>query len=454
MSIPAEAVVEPQAPIEDVALATGKSGDEAQQLLSKRDARRGVHEDRRAAKEAQPAVVDGAVAEDAAGDPDAKAVSETAEEKATRVAGEEQARINAAGRKIDPKTGQFLPNDVVADVAAAGGGDFKPIAIPIPKGHPLLEMGQPEIMATSPEQEQVIRAALNGIYFRRQEVEAKDTMLAERDKTILSLREQIVRRDASAAAQAKFPESPAYQAHVETYNEIRDTVSQAAASAYWQSPAVQNDLRPIEDGEFMSRWEEVQAQADQEAGEAWANEALHTATTTLPPEMVALPNFTKLFDACVASFDAEVGSGVHGDPSTLTAADLHTKFGEVLRHYLLRDNGMRAVLDAKLKARDSALSAKQQEENRKKAEAEAAVKAAAAKAAVEEFKRSAADTRRATPPHPLGALTDAARGVHASGTASLEPGDGPDYDSMNPRQLRKELKRGARLEARARHTPT
>jgi hypothetical protein len=443
---PEAPVVETQAPTEDVALETGKSGDEAQQPLSKRDARRGLHESRRAKKEAQPLE-----AEDATEGSVIEAVSETAEETATRVAGEEQARVNAAGRKFDPATGQFLPNESAAAVAA---GAPKGIVVPIPQGHPLLEMGQPEITAASPEQEQVIRAALNGTYARIQEVKAKDTLLAERDATILQLKERLVRGEASVAAQAKYPDSPLYKAHANTYNEIRDTVSQEAASAFWQSPAVQNDLRPIEDGEFNTRWEAEQARADQEAGDAWVSTARGTAQSTLPPEMVALPVFSGLFDSAVASFDAEVGSGVYGDPSTLTAEKLHEKFGEILRVHLLRDESMRSALDVRLKARDRAEATNKQEDERRTASAAAAtaaaVKAAAAAAAVQ----AGADTRRQAPPHPFGALNDATRGIHASGSAGVGPEDGPDLSQMNTRQLRKTLRTGARQDARIRHTST
>jgi len=447
VSTPEAPVVETQAPTEDVALETGNSGDEAQQPLSKRDARRGLHEARRAKKEAQPVVE----AEDATEEPAIEAVSETAEETATRVAGEEQARVNAAGRKFDPATGQFLPNESAAAVAAEAP---KGIVVPIPQGHWLLEMGQPEITAASPEQEQVIRAALNGTYARIQEVKAKDALLAQRDATILQLKEKLVRGEASVAAQAKFPESPLYKAHAETYNEIRDTVSPEAASAFWQSPAVQNDLRPIEDGEFNTRWEAEQAKADQEAGEAWVSTARSTAQSTLPPDMVALPAFSGLFDSAVASFDAEVGSGVYGDPNTLTAEILHEKFGEILRVHLLRDQGMRSVLDARLKARDRAADTKKQEDARRTAAAAAATAAATKTATEAAAAKATADSRRHAPPHPFGALNDATRGIHASGSASADPEDGPDYSKMNTRQLKKALRTGARQDARTRHTST
>ena len=442
---PAEEVV-PAVPGKDVALDTGKPGDTAQQLLSKRDARRGLHEAHRALKEAQPAV-----AEDATKEPVPAAVTETAEEKATRLAGEEEAKVNAAGRKYDPATGRLLPEGS-APVEAVEGP--KPIVVPIPKGHPLLEMGQPTITAASPEQEQVIRAALNGTYARRQEVEARDAQLAQRDATILELREKLVRRDATAAAQAKFPQSPEYQKHVQVFNDIRDTVSPEAATAYWQSPAVQNELRPIEDAEFHSRWSVVQATAAEEAGERWAADALRTARTTLPPEMVALPNFQELFDIAVVGYGAEVSAGKHGDIEKLTVDEHNKKFSDHLRIRLLADPGMRAVLDAKLKARDAAAATEREAASRRQAAAAAAAKAEAGRAAVEDFKKGAADTRRQIPPHPLGALADASRGLDASGRPSAGREPGPDYNKMNPRQLRNELRKGARADARLRHGTT
>jgi len=443
---PAEEVVQPAVPIEDVALETGRSGDPAQQPLSKRDARRGLHEAHRALQEAQPAV-----AEDATKEPVAAAVTETDEEKATRIAGEEEAKVNTAGRKYDPATGRLLPEGSALGEVVEGA---KPIIVPIPKGHPLLEMGQPTITAASPAEEQVIRALVNGTYSRLKEVEAKEVLLAQRDATILELREKLVRRDASVAAQAKFPQSPEYQKHVTVYNEIRDTVSPEAASAYWQSPAVQNDLRPLEDAEFDSRWSVEQARAEEEAGERWAADALQTAKTTLPPEMVALSNFQQLFDTAVVGYAAEVSAGKHGDIATLTFDDHNKKFSDHLRVRLLADPGMRAVLDAKLTARDKAAADAKEADSRRRAAAAATANADVAKAAVDGFKKQAADTRRQIPPHPLGALTDASRGSDASGRASAERGDGPDYNTMNPRQLRRELKKAARTDAHLRHGNT
>jgi hypothetical protein len=351
-----EVVEQAVTPTEDVGLETGDSGGEPQQALSRKDARRGLHDAaQKRAKDAQPNQAEDATEEpeieatEVAEVPDIEVAGEEAEE-----AGEEAVVDDTLGRKRDPVTGQFLPEEQAEGevVAATEVATFDPISIP--NDHAVFEMGQPTLTPHNEAEAQVIRALLNGSYARHKDVQNRDTTIEKLDATILDLREQMIRREASEAAAARFPESPSYKKHSEMYSEIKDTVGQEAASAYWRSPDVQNELRPIEDEEFNSRWEVEQAKADEAAGERWAQQARSNAQISLPTELTALPEFGAIFDAACLAFDAEVGIGKHGDPATLTAEALHPIFQESLRHSLLREPKIRDIVEAKMKARDAA----------------------------------------------------------------------------------------------------
>ncbi len=458
-----EAVEQHVVPAEDVSLETGTSGDEAQQPLTKREARRAVQDDRRAQqKETQRQE-----AEDAEG----TVVTETAEAATDETVGEEEVEIEideATGRKRDVKTGQFLSEDedegkvegevaadsVVADEASVA--EVELIEVPIPEDHPLFKMGQPTLTAATHEQELVIRAFINGTYERVKAVEARDQLIATRDATIKDLREEKVRREASQAAMGKFEGTEAYKAHKVTYEtlaaaEAEGTVPAGTASAFWHSPAVQQDVKPLEDAEYKERMVEVEAQAENEAGELFIGDALRNAQAALPPEVTELAAFKEVFDAAIDSFDAELERGLHqelmGHPDKV-----HDKFSDLLRIQLVRNEPVRRVLDAKLKERDRAeKAATASSDSRKAADtaraADSREKAVADKA-VEDAKREAADTRRRSPTHPLGKVADAHRGAGEAGPTGSPSEDGPDLDKMTAHQLKRHLRKGARTDAR------
>lgn len=420
---------------------SGEEAGDQSQPLSKREARKALREDReraaRARREEEAPV-------ESAEEIEPSAATEAGEEEVG-----EEVKVDEHGRKHDPKTGHYLPKEGdesgEGEEVAEGEEAEEPAAatfdVPIPGDHPVAGGGVGEIKTADEKSAEAVRALLNGTYTRRQEVEEVRGLLGEREKQVMELRRTITQMEARSVAQEKFRESPTYKMHQERYHEIQESVGQEAASAYWQSPAVQNDIRKIESEEFDSRWGDVEAELEQQAGEMWVRDTMRIAKETLPPYVTSLEGFQKVFDGTVDTLEAEIQAGRHGE---LDADQARKHFFEMLRLNLVRDPTIRNVLRAQTEAKDKA----EAEKKRKAAEERDRIERAK-KEGAEEAKKRAAETRRATPPSPLGALSDADRGTH--GVIKDTPEDEEErLAAANPRQLRRELKSAARGDARRR----
>ena len=477
-----EAVEQQVAPTEDVALETGTPGDEAQQALSpKREARKLVQEDARARQETRQKQEQEAAAEDVteAVEPEAAeaAPEEAVGEEAGKEAGEEagETGINSAGRKFDKKSGEYVTEgdeegaegEVAAEAVAteeAPKAEGEPIEVPIPSDHFVREMGQATLTAKNPEQEQVIRALVNGTYERVKAVEERDAIIAGLRTKNMELQQKVVRREASEAAMGKFEGTEAYKAHSATFETLKAAEAEGnlpagTASAFWGSGAVQQDVKPLEDAEYTQRMGEVEAQAEQEAGQLFIGDALRAAQSALPPAVTELAAFKEVFDATISSFDAEFNAEYEAalragrEPPVQNPEQVHKKFSEQLRDRLILNGNVRRVLNAKLEESERATKTKQRAADQRQAADKAATsreKAAAAKA-VADAKREAANKRLQTPTHPLGQLEGAQRGAGEPGPTGSPSQEGPNLDDMPVHQLKRHHKRLAREDSSRRY---
>jgi hypothetical protein len=375
---------------------------------------------------------------------------------------------DAEGRLRQPKGtsegGQFAKDDtavgeaatvadgVVAEpdpAAVAGKQEPDPKAaprptvkrVPVRPGHPLAEQGLEYIEATDQRQEDAIRALLNG-YERRQRVEAVEKENAE-------LKARLTRSEATDAAQEKWKQTPEYRAAVEEYANIRDSVGQEAASRYWRG--IQGDLAKLVDQEFRERWSKVEAEqaereaaAVDEAGIAWAQEQYEGAKQRFPAIVTGMPEFGGWFENAVLSFNAELEAGRHPDVRTTTQMD--AKFHDLLQARIMAEPKIRMLLKdvSDRKQRDTAAAREIKE--RQQAQAQRAA-SDAKKEGVAEFKREVAAKRADRPPHPLGALSDAARGTDAV-LGGAEAGE--DLSGLSAHELKKRLRSGVRDDVRRR----
>ncbi len=451
------------APTEDVALETpGTSGDATQQLLSKHEARKAMQEARQAKQqETRQQQEQDAGAEDA----EETITPETAEAAPDDIVAEEQVEVEideATGRKRDAKTGQFLSEgegdgEAVAAEAAteeAPVAEVEPIRVPVPEDHAVWKMGQATLTAENPEQEQVIRALLNGTYERVKAVEAKDTIIAARDETIRDLRQEKVHREASEAAMGQYEETDAYKAHRVTFEtlkaaEAEGSVPAGTASTFWQSAVVQQEVEPLAKAEFEQRWSEVEDQQNQEQGEIFMGDALQSAETRFAPEVVVLPEFRQVFDTAIVAFGAALQAGRY--PELTTPEQHHAKFDDLLRTHLVQNVNVRTVLSAQMAKRDNAEEAtKRAAAQRNTRAAESKEKAAEARGA-EQARKDAAEKRQANPTHPLGKLADANRGAGESGPTGT-PSPETEPDNIPQHHLKRHFKKQAREAARQRYS--
>lgn len=458
---PATEPASPQAPAQPAEEA-GKSAPWPKPL-SKREARRQMHAEHSASREA---------GEDAgAGDE-----------------GGRKTEVNAAGRKVDAKTKRYVPegeeeeaptDDDTAEaddqqVVDDEGGEETPAAegerpdrepptaadetrpegtlepIPIDESHPIREMGLDAFTPANELEDQAIRALLNGTYVRRQEVEnvrgrAQEQIgkLTEQNR---ELQQKLLRIEASAEAQEEWQKSERYQHHRDRYIHIRDTVGKEEALAYWRSPDVQTELVELTDKKFEERWSEVEEREMDEASLAWADQQFKAITPKLPTEITSMPEYRQWFAEGIRLFDAELTNGAHDIPAGDVKA-MNEQFAKTLTRHMLTKPAVRQAWDEvrnrEGKKNERTPSAKEREAARKR-ELEAARKEGAEKA-----RKEAAETRRDTPPNPLGALSDATRGDDAV-VAGAEAARPEDTGRKSVRQLKREQKAAARQDARRR----
>jgi hypothetical protein len=288
-------------------------------------------------------------------------------------------------------------------------------------------MGVDAITVSSPQEERAVRAALNS-YVRRAEVAQRDSIIAE-------LQRKQVERDARDAAQQKWMDDPKYQAAVQRYTEIKESFGDEAASDYWRG--IQGSLEQLTRQEYDERWDKVQQETAQRAGEAWKGEAWLNANQ-LPESIRTLPRFGGWFETAVQSFNAEIEMGHY--PQLQTADDLHKEFVRFFSSRLTKEPDVVAVyrsLNDRENQQRTAAAAKAAEEERRIAKIK--------QDAIDEYKRQAGQRRTQAPPHPLGNLSGTARSPVPAGSEAAEPAA-----DLSPNQLKKSLRSAAREDARRR----
>jgi len=446
--------VEPVVPAEAPAVeGTADAGDAAQQPQTKREVRAQLIEDRdrgRASRESsdQRRGVAGAVEE-----------VPTEAVQAGDVGSDSGTVTDANGREHAKETGQFvggqdgtggeLPSDGTAQAAPGTEENLdRLVTVQFRDGHPVAEMGQAAITVANEAQAEALRALMNGTYTRHAELKERDDRIAELRGKLAERNESIVRRESQEAAATKYQNLPAYQRHVEKYKEIHEMVDAESATAYWNSPHVQGELGAIEDAEYESRMVSVRAESDAAEGQRWANDALTAAQSTIPADIVALPEFQGVFTNTVLSFDAEFGRGMHEGLDTPEKA--HEYFAEKLRREVVNQPAIKTFLQKRIDERAAKQVASSTADSAARKRSTAATIQSERTAAVSEARQVATDTRNSIPPHPLGTLADANRGSDASSTVTGSDPDRPDTSNMTAYQLRQHEKAQARIDGRAR----
>lgn len=387
--------VEPAAPASTPATPTPAPTGEPEGPLSRRDARRGLHQDR----------------------PKPTPVTESATPPA--------ATPGAASETPAAAT----PLGTAAPAVAPAAAPVIPILIP--EGHPLREMGLEQLVAHSALEERAIRAMLNS-HVRRQEV-------AQRDQTISELQRELVQIRSGQAAEQKWKETPGYKAAVERYHEIKETYGQEAADVFWRGVAV--EFTSIADTEYQTRMQQIESQNTERAAQSWKMEAWQNANR-LPEPIRRLADFPRWFDTAVQSFNAELELGHY--PQVRNAEELHQEFTRFFGSRLVREPAVvaafKAIEEEKQRSTQAAADAAAAKEREREA---------IASAAVEQFKQDAAAKRQTVPPHPLGNLVGASRDHVPAAPAS----DEERLAGLTPQQLRKASRTGAREDARRRFGP-
>lgn len=324
-----------------------------------------------------------------------------------------------------------LPTDTPSPAPEPVAAAPTPIRIPIPDGHPMrstLPPGVDAITVGSPHEERAVRAAINS-YARRNENEALKAQIQQ-------LQKEKVEREAREAATQKWVGRPEYEQALARYNEIRDAFGEADAQQYWKG--VNAEFEHIAKQEYDQRIGQVQQEEVEQAAQAWKQEAWVNAST-LPSVIRTLPGYSQWFEGAVASFNAELQLGHY--PQAQTAEDLHREF---LRFFSARLTSQPEVVgvvkslgerDAQAKALAAAKAAEEQRRIEK-------IK----QDAIDEYKRQAAATRAQTPPHPLGNLGAVSRDRLPTGPEAAVPA----AEDLSPNQLRKALRNASREDFRRR----
>ena len=316
----------------------------------------------------------------------------------------------------------------------------EPIRVEIPEDHPLrTDQGASFLTAASPQEERQIRALLNATFTRRKDVDAKDTVIAERDALIAEYEQKDARREAHSTATQKWQGTPEYKASIERYNEIKETVGEEAATQYWKGvEAGFTELAQKEYDERMkvieTRNAEKQTQAAEAAGMAWAEEAYSRASVRVPEYIRNLPNYNAWFNEAIHSFDSELQLDHYPHLKDGDLEGAHQEFYRFLGARLAREQAVTKALRANTAAKEqegktAATKAAEQERQRQKDRADA----------VTEHKQEAAKKRKETPLHPLGNLSSVDR------VSPLESTDGgePEAADLSPHELRRQMRQGA-----------
>lgn len=420
---------------------------EQTQPLTKREARKAMHEDR---ARRQVEAAETVVAEP--GETDTGDVPEPA--------------VDEKGRRRDPKTGQFLPGEETEETAdgdeAVGEQDTKPEAaekqapeqdtdadeaateeagtrrrVEIDPDHPIREMGLDAFTPSTEIEEQAIRALLNGTYNRRREVE---TLTSERDRLQArnrDLQSKLIELESTQTATEKWKQTPEYRQAVAKYEQIQEEIGPEAATKYWKG--IQGELRELIESERTQRTAAMEAKEAEEAGRAWRDEALRRLETRLPEHILNIPDFGEWVEEEIQFLNDRLEAGRL--PKIKTSEDAHQELARLITIRLAREPAVKAVYKEIQEQRREA-------EQEKASQAQQERRAADEKTekAVDEFKKGVADKRRKTPPNPVAGMRGAT-GEHRAGGSEPE---GPDLDAMSPAQLKKHMKKQARQDGRRR----
>lgn len=340
-----------------------------------------------------------------------------------------------AQQEQDEETEATAAEARASDAKPEAGAAKQPIRVTIPEGHPVREMGIAELTATDPQQEQAIKALVNGTYHRRAKVEQLEAKVAE-------LQKDKVQREATEAAQQKWRQTPEYQQAVDTYQQILDMQGEEAARIYWQGASAK--LQELSQSEFSERWGQIEAEQQDAAARQWQTEAFERAQSKLPAEVTRLPEFGTWFGEEVQLLNMRIEKGML--PHVKDAEGLHQELGKALARRLISEPDAVEVL----KARHEAQQNGKRDVQAQAAQTEQAVKQAQEKA-VEDFQKQAAQKRVKSPPNPLAGVQHRAA---PEGTSSVDTTpEGPDTSTMTPTQLRRYSREQARKDAARRFGP-
>lgn len=286
------------------------------------------------------------------------------------------------------------------------------IKIPLDPNHPAIGGRKvTEITVSSPAEEQVVRAMLNGTYTRRQEVEALQKQIREFEAERSELQRKVIERETLASARSEWEATPHYQASLAKYYEIQKAHGDDAAAYFWRG--AQADFQKGAQQRVEAKLSEVQAQDLDRAGRMWASAAKVNADTQLPEVVRTMPEYGQWVDQAIIAFNSELE---HGHlPSVVDAESMHAAFIPFLQARLLAQPTVRTKLT----------EARTQREREAQAAAEAAAKAERDKKAIEDaaiarYLKEQADKRAANPPNPLANVAAASR-ANVSTTVGSEP---------------------------------
>ena len=327
-------------------------------------------------------------------------------------------------------TDTVTPAVVETPVAAPVASTLTPIRIPIPDGHPMRSTGVDAITVSSPQEERAVRAAINS-YARRNENESLKTQLHQ-------LQQEKVEREARDAAMQKWTGRPEYAAIMEKANEIRDAFGEDVANQFLRGQNA--DFEKVAQQEYADRMGAVESERVQQMAQAWKQEAWQNVST-LPAAIRELPSYSQEFEKAVQSFDSELALGHFPDIKPGDGDAMHRAFMQFFSSRLTTLPEVvqvyRSLGERETQARTAA-AAKAAEDQRRidKIRTDA----------VEEFKRQSAATRTQTPTNPLANLGAVSRDRLPAGSEAAIPA----AEDLSPNQLRKALRNGAREDMRRR----
>jgi hypothetical protein len=327
----------------------------------------------------------------------------------------------------EPPIAEGRPADISAEAPVA---DERPAAhrrVVLPADHPIRGMGLDALTASSPHEEQAIRALINGTYARRQELEAQAQRAERAEQELMRLR-------AEMGARTEFESTPEYQQALRQREELA-SVDEKAAERYWKG--VQSELEEAASRQLQKLTEEYTEQQVIATARAFVEDVQVAAVENFPTQITHHPRFSDVFDEVRHLYGAALerrelrGEAVVPDRS---------EFLDLLKERLIRHPEIRVTIEAAMRAEQLRASPPQPQappeiplSERERIEREA----------IERFKRESA---HAVPPHPMGALAGAARPQPL--TAGQAPA--PDTSGLSPSQLRRSLREASINDGRAR----